>query len=410
MQHWILLILFLLMGQSVSPSDQLFAEDSNKKSPQVDAKNQGFSYPLFNGNNLDGWKIENGCEVEVQEGMMLLKSGDGWIRTLNTYRDFQLHLEWKALKDSSYDAGIYLRTSVGGTPYPKQGYQVNLREGQEGNTLRLKGATSQGLIKKGDWNVFDITVEGKTVSMTINGTHAYTKSGLMLDDGFIGLQVEVPLGGQFLVRNIVVTELGYQSLFNGNDLSGWNKVGKQENQSWTVVAKELLCTGRKGSWIRSEKQYDDFNLRFDYKVSPGGNSGVYVRVPEDGKHHQKDDKKPLAGFEIQILDDAAEKYKKLKPTQFCCSVYAVSPARKHVGKKAGEWNRMEINCLKDQVTVIHNGIEVVKINAKSVPALSKRALRGYFGLQNHNTKVHFRNIRIGTARTIAMKEKPITSK
>ena len=61
----------------------------------------------------------------------------------------------------------------------------------------------------------------------------------------------------------------------------------------------IVCTGQPGTWLRSKDVYDDFNLRFEYKLRPGGNSGIYVRVPADGAHREG------GGAEIQILDDAA---------------------------------------------------------------------------------------------------------
>ena len=57
-----------------------------------------YSYKIFDGKSLDGWTVENGCQVEVKEGNILLKAGDGWLRSDHTYQDFSLHLEWKALQ------------------------------------------------------------------------------------------------------------------------------------------------------------------------------------------------------------------------------------------------------------------------------------------------------------------------
>ncbi|HET6424700.1 MAG TPA: family 16 glycoside hydrolase, partial [Planctomycetaceae bacterium] len=66
-----------------------------------------FAMSLFDGKSLDGWVIENDAEVDVVDGCLRLKAGDGWLRSHHQYRDFTLSLEWKALQAKQYDAGIY---------------------------------------------------------------------------------------------------------------------------------------------------------------------------------------------------------------------------------------------------------------------------------------------------------------
>jgi hypothetical protein len=131
-------------------------------------------------------------------------------------------------------------------------------------------------------------------------------------------------------------------------------------------------------------------LELEYKLKEGGNSGVYVRVPADGKHHGDDG----AGIEIQILDDNAERYKDLKAYQYSGSLYAITPAEPRVSKPAGEWNRMVVRCRGTNYEVQHNGQQVIKANTEQFPDLAKRNTSGYLGLQNHNEEVRFRNVRV----------------
>jgi hypothetical protein len=357
---------------------------------------EGYTYSLFDGQSLHGWTIENDCEAEVQDGMILLKSGDGWLRSDHTYGDFKLDVEWKALQAENYDAGIYLRAGAHGKPFPRRAWQVNLLEGKEGHIGKLPGAESQGLVKPaGEWNKFEITVVGDTVSLVVNGQPAYKVGGINEPRGYIGLQVEVPKGGQFLLRNLQVTEFGNESLFNGEDFTGWEGVGGKAEDCWKVADGLLQCTGEKGSWLRSAREYDDFNLRLDYQVSPGGNSGVYVRVPADGNHHRKNEEERPAGFEVQILDDEAKKHRNLKDYQYTGSIYDIAGAEQHVGRSPGEWNTLEINCRGHHTSTIHNGVLIVDARPEDFPLLTLRKLSGYLGLQNHNTVVKFRNLRIG---------------
>jgi hypothetical protein len=360
-----------------------------------DAPPPRFSYVLFDGRSLDGWTAENGCEAAVENGLLVLEGGDGWLRSDRTYSDFILHVEWKALKAADYDAGVYIRTLPEGTPFPKTGYQVNLLQGKEGNIGNLPGAASTGLVKPGEWNTFDITAVGETVALSINGTEAYKVGGLKESSGYVGLQCEVPKGGQFQFRSLRMTELGFRSLFNGKDLAGWEGGGEPADKCWRVHEGLLQCTGAPGPWLRSKEEFADFNLRFDYQVSPEGNSGVYVRVPADGNHHRDDDQAPSAGFEVQILDDASPKYKDLKDYQYSASVYDIAGATRRVSKPAGHWNTLEINALARRIAVTHNGIVVVDLDEERFPLIKLRQLKGFLGLQNHSTLVTFRNLRVG---------------
>ncbi|HUT36113.1 MAG TPA: DUF1080 domain-containing protein [Planctomycetota bacterium] len=157
---------------------------------------------LFNGKDLAAWDVLT-CEAVVEDGALLIKSGNGLVQTKEQYADFVLDLEWKALKPDKWDSGVYFRyTSVPkGRPWPA-GYQANIRQGMEGNVSDLKGAASKGLIKSGDWNRFVLTVAGTTAALEINGKPAWKADGVKVPKGYLSLQAEVPQGGQFLFRNV----------------------------------------------------------------------------------------------------------------------------------------------------------------------------------------------------------------
>ncbi len=367
----------------------------------------GFRHALFDGKSLNGWTAENGCEVDVVDGCLRLKSGLGWLRHDSRLRDFELHVEWKALQATQYDAGIYLRSSRDGMPFPRTGYQVNLLDGHEGNIPNLEAAKSKGLAKPaGEWNTFDLRVVGPTASLRVNGQNAWQATGLTILDGWLGFQVEVPQGGQFLLKNIEVVELGYTSLFNGRDTTGWARVGDATENCWYVTHGILGCTGKKGQWLRSLEEYDDFNLRLDYLASRSTNSGVYIRVPEDGNHHRENDSLPPAGLEIQILDDTAPEHADLKDFQYSASIYDFAGAQPRVTRPLGEWNSLEINCRGQQITTWHNGVRVAKTSADEHPLLALRQTKGFLGLQNHGSVVQIRNIRVGTAVVVTDPETP----
>lgn len=183
---------------------------------------------------------------------------------------------------------------------------------------------------------------------------------------------------------------GYRPLFDGQSLAGWEGGGQPAEKCWKVEDGTIVCTGEKGPWLRSTEQFGDFNLRLEYKLKPGGNSGVYIRVPQNGNHHGDG-----AGIEVQILDDAAERYRTLKGYQYTGSLYAIAPATSHVGKEPGQWNSLEINCRGTKYHVIHNGTPIISADETTFPELKGRLTKGHLGLQNHSEEVWFRNIRIG---------------
>jgi hypothetical protein len=205
----------------------------------------------------------------------------------------------------------------------------------------------------------------------------------------LALRLSIAFAAGLHCAVLAAIEPGFRSLFNGRDLSGWEGVTSDAAQSWRVEDGTIVCTGQKGTWLRSHEQFGDFNLRFEYKLKPGGNSGVYLRVPADGAHREG------GGVEVQLLDDAAERYRDIKPGQYSGSVYLVAPATQHVARPAGEWNTMEINCRGSAYRITHNGVVVVAADGGKFPELEKRFFAGYLGLQNHDEEVWFRNLRIG---------------
>ena len=163
---------------------------------------------MFCCEDLDCWDVIT-CEVEFEDGVLLVKSGNGLVQTKRQYADFVLRFECKALDAEMWDSGIYFRyTEVPeGRPWPRK-YQVNLRKGMEGNVDGIEGANSRGLVKPREWNRFTLTVKGDKVDLEINGEQAWQAEGLAgPDSGFISLQAEVPQGGQHRFRNIYITEL-----------------------------------------------------------------------------------------------------------------------------------------------------------------------------------------------------------
>ena len=306
-------------------------------------------------------------------------------------RDFELSFSFKPEKEADWDSGLYFRSQLpsGETPWPQR-YQINLRQGQEGRLLGVKGGdVPAGLIRAGDWNHLRLRVVGSRAELHVNGQPAWTVENLEPLTGYVGIQSEVPLGGSFQFKELQLTELDGRSVFNGKDLSGWTPVGGNDNQSWEVRDPLLVCTGAKGSWLRMDQELGDFNFRLEYRLKNHGNSGVYIRVPQDGNHHGPD-----SGIEVQILDDLDPRYADLKDYQYAGSLYAIVPANPRVSRPAGDWNQLEIDTHGRHYRVWHNGQLIIDGDETEHPELLERRVKGFLGLQNHSEEVLFRRLRL----------------
>lgn len=186
---------------------------------------------------------------------------------------------------------------------------------------------------------------------------------------------------------------GFETLFNGKDLTGWNAYGGNK-EVWGADNGLLFARGQGGGWLLTEKEFSDFELRLEYRwEKDGGNSGVAVRAPLVGDVSWK-------GIEIQLIDDAryeqVHNYK-LKPTQHTGSIYGVVPPSKLPGKGPGEWNKMRIIAKGRKITVELNGQTITDANLvdykdhiKEHPGLLRD--KGHLGVQSHDGRVEFRNL------------------
>jgi hypothetical protein len=185
----------------------------------------------------------------------------------------------------------------------------------------------------------------------------------------------------------------WTKLYNGKDLTGWHvKDGKVE--AWKANGDMISCVANGGGWLASDKHYGDFELRLEYRIPAGGNSGLGIRFPTKGDPAH-------VGMEIQILDDDAAQYASLKPAQYNGGIYYQSPAKAKAAKKPGEWNRYEVHAKGPHIRVVLNGVEVQNVNVEeftkaegNYTPLAQRPRSGHVGMQSHGNQVDFRNIEI----------------
>src|SRR3954452_12032705 len=88
-----------------------------------------------------------------------------------------------------------------------------------------------------------------------------------------GLVAAAPAGG----------EAGFVPLFDGKSLEGWRRIGGKP-EAWSVEDGKLVSLGEGGGWLATQRTYADFVLRFEFRLSPESNSGIYLRAPGDSSH------------------------------------------------------------------------------------------------------------------------------
>lgn len=197
---------------------------------------------------------------------------------------------------------------------------------------------------------------------------------------------------------------GWRLLFDGITTKGWRGYMKADMPAgWSVVNGELTRTGSGGDIVTTEK-FRDFELVLDWKIAPGGNSGVFYRGLEGA------DAIYYTAPEMQVLDDAAHADGK-SPLTSAGSNFGLYTAKRGVVKPAGEWNMARLIVSGNHVEHWLNGVKLVDYELGSTEwkarvAGSKfaqwpdygKAPEGHIGLQDHGDRVAFRNIKIRVRR------------
>ncbi len=396
---------------------------------------------MFNGKDLSGWEalVENPIKRAAMKPAELAKKqaaadallSENWvvengeIRFIGTgyqnlcsikdYADFEMLVDWRINKKG--DSGIYLRgtpqVQIWDTSRVESGAQVGsggLYNNQKNERIPLMVADNP----IPDWSTFYIKMIGERVTVYLNGMlvvdnvvleNYWDRSIPIFPSEAIELQAH---GTDLGFRDIYVREIssedynlsvtekadGFKALFNGKNLEGWigNKV------DYSVVEGNIVIDPKGGGSgnLFTEKEYADFNYRFEFQLTPGANNGLGIRTPPQGDA-------AYAGMELQILDNTSPIYAKLQPYQYHGSVYGVIPAKRGFLKPVGEWNEEEVIVQGTRVKVILNGEVIVDgdiagprdngtMDHKNHPGLKRD--KGHIGFLGHGSVVSFRNIRI----------------
>lgn len=191
---------------------------------------------------------------------------------------------------------------------------------------------------------------------------------------------------------------GWVLLFDGKDLSQWRNYQKEGsvNEKWKVADGAFTLTEKGGGDIITKAQYGSFEIKLDYNISKGGNSGLMFHVTEGEKTPW------MTGAEIQIQDNVDG-----HDPQKAGWLYQLYAPTVDATKPAGEWNTLHIVITPEKCVHYMNGtkyVEYVKGSADwdAKVAASKfskfpqfgKPTKGHLCLQDHGNPVSFRNVKI----------------
>lgn len=161
---------------------------------------------LFNGKDLAGWAPVHDVSFEAKDGNLRLVKGMGWLRTEKQYGDFILEFECRALEEK-YDSGFFFRAGLEGQPWPKEGWQLNLRYDAllglvQGFRPVVPSETAR--IPVNQWFKVRLEVRGRTAVLDVDGERAWETDKLEARRGYLGIQAE---NKSFDFRAIRILEL-----------------------------------------------------------------------------------------------------------------------------------------------------------------------------------------------------------
>ncbi len=418
---------------------------------------EGWKVPEGDGGH---WKVAN----YMIDYDALSEAEDKNLWTEEDFGDFQLHVDWRfkgasgmydmptILPDGSYETDEAGNTITTPTPNSDSGIflrgttqQVNLWNWSVGsgelwgvrtdpNATAEQRADAVPSMRAdnpiGEWNSMDITLIGNRISVMLNGHWVIEDAEIpgLPERGPIALQhhggwdeeadAYNPTSSNIQFRNIWIRPLdeplavedpalgsdGWQTLFNGQDLSGWLT---GENNKFVVESGELTVRrenpdGQEHNldYLWTEERYGDFILELEFKVVEGTNSGVFFRTD--------DIMDPVyTGLEVQVANSYGQ-YGTSR-TRTAGAVYDLMAPSKNAVNKPGQWNTYRLTCKGSRVQVQLNGEDVVEMDLarwrsphqnpdgswNKFPTPGAAFSReGHIGLQDHGQPVWYRNIRV----------------
>lgn len=424
---------------------------------------------LFNGKDLTGWVQRNGEAIYTVEDDMIVgttvaNTPNSFLCTVDTFSNFILEVD--VMVDTSLNSGIQIRSNAcpGYRDGRVHGYQVEIDPSDRAYSGGIYDEARRGWLydlseneagrkafKNGEWNHYRIEAIDSSIRTFINGVMCANLVDDWDKEGFIALQVHqvnveenpwtegisvkwknikviteepekyvkevedpVPVKGTLLNRlSEPEKEEGWMLLWDGQTTNGWHRAYQDEfpEKGWVIEdgALKVLASGgaesRYGGDIVTDMEFRDFELKVQFKLTPGANSGIKYFVTEQEENNPGS----AIGLEYQILDDQrhpdAKKGKNGNRT--LASLYDLIPAENKPTRPIGEWNQARIIHKDKHVEHWLNGRKVLEYERgsdafRALVAESKYKIWPNFGeaesghilLQDHGNEVWFRDIKI----------------
>ena len=419
---------------------------------------------LFNGENLDGWKQVNGTSsYQVVDGVIVGTPVEGsensFLATEKTYGDFILEFEFKI--DEGTNSGIQFRSFindeglVSGLQFEFDGSERSWTGGVYDQDRRrwvypmTYNLPAQEAFKLGEWNKGRVEAVGNSVRTFVNGVECASVWDDKEKDGFIALQVHnicnlQKEGAKVYWKNIrICTEnaagcvsgdvhkifqknlvdntltswqekQGWKLLWDGSTTEGWRgaKLDEFPSFGWKIedgILKVLSSGGAEaanGGDIVTIKQYENFELSVDFRITEGANSGIKYFVQTDLNKGEGS----AIGCEFQILDDLRHPDAKLgvEGNRTLGSLYDMIRAEKDAAYfRITDFNNAVVKVNGNHVEHWLNGVKVVEYDRNNqmfnaLVAYSKYRVwpgfgnfqKGHILLQDHGDEVWYKNIMI----------------
>lgn len=415
---------------------------------------QEASAPLFDGKSTAGWVQRGGRALYAVEdgalvGRTVLGEKNSFLCPPRNYADFVL--EFEVFVDARLNSGVQVRSLSdpayrGGVVH---GYQVEIDASERGWSGGIYDEQRRGWLagpprdpaarrnayRPGEWNRYRVEANGDRLRTWVNDAPVADLVDGMTREGFIGFQVHESNEAGLVVRwrNIRLRELprartglspntlgdeeraaGWRLLWDGLTSWGWRAAKGSEfpKQGWEMKdgVLSVLETGgaesRAGGDIVTRESYAAFELRLEFRLTPGANSGVKYYVDTELNKAEGS----AIGLEYQLLDDARHPDAKAgrDGNRTLASLYDLIPAAPDKrAKPIGEWNEARI--VSDGRRVEHwlNGAMTLAYERGSeafrgLVAMSKYKVWPAFGerpdgpilLQDHGNVVSFRNVKL----------------